>query len=177
MEPPSKKHGFGKFPPISDLRFSDFAEKCVPPPLRMAQMGGRPHFEPPTRDGGGVRYRGEIYEKFAKKGGTPFLGTFWRFWGFPVKTVCHTCLPGNPSQQRKRYTTRRGPSPRPSRVYFALSVCPGPKYTLERASEMTHEGWLASSGRPVWHTVFTGNPQNRQKVPKKGYPPFRPLFQ
>ena len=26
--------------------------------------------------------------------------------------------------------------------------------------------WLASNGRPVWHTVFTGNPQNRQKVPK-----------
>ena len=39
-------------------------------------------------------------------GFTPFLGTFWRFWGFPVKTVCHTGLPGNPSQ-RKRYTHRR----------------------------------------------------------------------
>ena len=40
--PPSKKHGFGKFPPISDLRFSNFAQKCgSPPPLRMAQRGGR----------------------------------------------------------------------------------------------------------------------------------------
>ena len=30
--------------------------------------------------------------------------------------------------------------------------------------------WLGFPGRPVWHTVFTRNPQNRQKVPKIGYP-------
>ena len=28
------------------------------------------------------------------KGGTLILSTFWRFWGFPVKTVCQTGLPG-----------------------------------------------------------------------------------
>ena len=50
----------------------------------------------------------------------------------------------------------------------------GPKLALGRTSEMTPEGWctvfsagLDSLGGPVRHTVFTGNPQNRQKVPKK----------
>ena len=47
--------------------------------------------------------------------GTPILGTFWRFWGFTVKTVCQTGLPEEASQQRKHYTTRRGSSQRPSR--------------------------------------------------------------
>ena len=62
------------------------------------------------------------------------------------------------------------------------------KYTLGRTSEMTHDGWctvfsagLHPLGRPIWHTVFTGNPQNCQKVPKIGVPPlfdqfFRKVF-
>ena len=33
---------------------------------------------------------------------------------------------------------------------------------------MTHEGVPFS---PVWHTIFTRNPQNRQKVPKIGVTP------
>ena len=49
---PPLKHDFGKFPPISDLRFSDFAQNCGVSPLRMAKRGEKPHFEPPTRDGG-----------------------------------------------------------------------------------------------------------------------------
>ena len=52
----------------------------------------------------------------AKKGGTPLfeviLGHFGHLLGFPVKTLCNHGLPGNPSQQRKRYTTHRGSSQR-----------------------------------------------------------------
>ena len=36
------------------------------------------------------------------------LGHFGHFGGFPVKTVCTPGLHGNPSQQRKRYTTHLG---------------------------------------------------------------------
>ena len=109
--PPSKNHGFGKFPPISDLTFSDWPEKCGGSPLRMAQRGKTPHFEPPPRDGGSD-IGGNFLKNWPKKGGTSILGTFWRFWGFPVKTVCNPGLPGNPSQQRKRHTDLRGSSQR-----------------------------------------------------------------
>ena len=36
--------------------------------------------------------------------------------------------------------------------------------------------WLALPGRPGLHTVFTGNAQNPQKVPKMGVPPFLTNF-
>ena len=45
----------------------------------------------------------------------PFEVILGYFGGFPVKTVCNPGLPGNPSQQRKRYTTHRGSSQRSSR--------------------------------------------------------------
>ena len=50
------------------------------------------------------------------------MGTFWQFWGFPVKTMCWTGLPEDASQQRKRYTTLRGSSQRPSRGYISHSL-------------------------------------------------------
>ena len=101
-----------------------FSEKsAVPPPRRMVQGGGwisEPFFEN-RRHGLERRY---VTEKVVKKGGTPFLGTFWRFWGFPVKTVGTPGLPWNPSQQRKRYTTHRGSSQRYSRgsILYSLRV-------------------------------------------------------
>ena len=74
--PPSKKHGFGKFPPISDLRFSDFTEKCVFSPLRMTQRGENPHFEPPARDGGSD-IGGNFLKNWPKKG----VPLFWALFG------------------------------------------------------------------------------------------------
>ena len=69
--------------------------------------------------------RRSLTEKLVKIGGTPIWGTFWRFWGFPVKTVCQTGLPEDASQQRKRYTTLRGSSQRPSRgCIWALEMTP-----------------------------------------------------
>ena len=35
---------------------------------------------------------------------------------------------------------------------------------------------LDSPGRPGLHTIFTGNPQNLQKMPKTGVPPFGQFF-
>ena len=65
MAPPTK-HGFGKFPPISDIRFSDFAEKCGPP--QDDPEGGGPHFEPPTRDEGSDM-GGDFRKKMTKGAG------------------------------------------------------------------------------------------------------------
>ena len=121
--PSSKKHGFGKVLPSQTMLSPFFEKKCRTPP-RMVQMGGGfPHFFFENRRQHGLG-RQHLTEKVAAKGGTPFVGTFWRFWGFPVKMVCHTGLPGNPSQQRKRYTTHRGSSQRCSRgsILYSLRV-------------------------------------------------------
>ena len=73
------------------------------------------HFEAPT----GTRKKIiEVQDKkHAKKGYPPplevILGHFGHYGGFPVKTVCTPDFKGNPSQQRKRYTTHRGSSQRP----------------------------------------------------------------
>ena len=75
--PPSKKHGFGKFPPTSDLRFSDFAQKCGVSPLRMAQRGGALRATYSRSDIGGG-----LPEKLAKKGGTLFWALFGDFGDF-----------------------------------------------------------------------------------------------
>ena len=50
------------------------------------------------------------------------MGTFWQFWGFPVKTVGQTGLPEDASQQRKWHTTLRGSSQRPSRGCISHSL-------------------------------------------------------
>ena len=126
---------------------------------------------------------GELPEKLAKMGGTPILGTFWRFWGFPVKTVCNPGLPGNPSQQRKRYTDLRG-SVLP-RVDFAIPVCLGPKSSLGRTSERTPEGRCAvlsadldSLGGQDCTPFSPQISKISKKCPKQGYPPpFWPIFQ
>ena len=69
------------------------------------------------------------------------LGTFWRFGGFPMKTVCQTGLPEDAIQQRKRYTTRQGViSEALQRVYLGSRHAGSAKYTLWRTSEMTHQG-------------------------------------
>ena len=83
-------------------------------PLRITLRGETPHFFSPIWRQHGPNKR-QLPEKVVKQGGTPILGTFWRVWGFPVKTVCQTGLPEDTSQQRKRYTTLRGSSQRPSR--------------------------------------------------------------
>ena len=109
--PPSKNTVMGSSP---QCRISDFQilPKSAVPPLRMAPGGGKRALRA-THSRWGVRYRGELPQKLTR-GGTPALGTFWRFWGFPVKTVCNPGLTGNPSQ-RKRHTDLRGSSQRSSR--------------------------------------------------------------
>ena len=105
---------FWEVPPNIGSQIFRFCRKVRnPPPRRMAQRGGTALRATYSR--WGVRYRGELPEKLAKKGCTPVLGTFWRFWGFPVKTVGNPGLPGNPRQQRKWYTDLRGSSQRSSR--------------------------------------------------------------
>ena len=90
--------------------------------------------------------------------------------------MCNPGLSGNPSWRRKRYTTHCGVNLGPTHAGSAKS-------TLGRISEMTPEGWctvfsagLDSLGGQDCTTVFTGNPQNRQKGPKIGVPPFLAIF-
>ena len=106
------------------------------------------------------------------------MGSFGNFGDFPVKTVCQTGLSGHASQQRKYYT----PSVVISEVLPRVNLGPGhagsAKLTLGVTSEMTPRRqvyrflrWLALPGRPVGHTVFTGNAKNPQKAPKMGVTP------
>ena len=121
--PPSKNTVLGRYHLFRPC-CRPFSEKSAAPPKNGPEGGGGfPHFF--SKIGDNMVWVGNtLLKKWPKRGGTPFLGTFWRFWGFPVKTVCHTGLPGNPSQQRKRYTTHRGSSPRSSRgsILYSLRV-------------------------------------------------------
>ena len=106
MAPPSKKHGFGKFPPISDLRFSDFAQKCDFSPLRMAQRGENPHFEPPTRDGGS-----DIGGNFLKNwpmGGYPCFGHFLEILGISDENGVQSWPPRESTPAEKTGHPSRG---------------------------------------------------------------------
>ena len=90
---------------------------------------------------GRLRNSGKFLKKWFKKS-APFWALFWRFRGFPVKAACQTSLPEDASQQRKMaHHPSRVITEALSWVYFAVPACPGPKYTLGRASEMAHEGW------------------------------------
>jgi len=77
------------------------------------------------------------------------LGTFWRFWGISVKTV----YPALVSE----------------RVYFALPASNAqlqPREGLRDDPRMVVYHffcWPASSGSPVWYTVFTGYPPKSPK--------------
>ena len=96
------------------------------------------------------------------------------FWGFPVKTVCTAGLQGNPSQQRKRYTTHRGSSQRSSLgSNWAPRHAGSANSTLGRASEMTSDGWctvfsagLDSLGGQQYTPFSPEIPQNGQNGPK-----------
>ena len=118
-------------------------------------------------------------------GGTPlFWALFGDFGGFTVKTVCNPGLPGNPSQQRKRYTTHRGSSQRPSRgsilhslrVYGPNRPSGGPlKWPPMGGVPFSLLAWIPWEAR-IAH-VFTGNPPKSTKsAQNRGYPPFFHVF-
>ena len=107
-------HGYG--PPCR--RFSPKSAEI--PLLGWSAGGGSALFGLNRRQG--VLDCRQLPEKVVKKGCTPILGTFWRFWGFPVKTVCQTGLPEDASQLRKRYTTLGGSFQRCSRGCISHSL-------------------------------------------------------
>ena len=117
--PPKKKTRFWEGFTFPDHAVTDFRKESAEiPPRRMVR--GVPHFSSKTGDN--MVWGGETFLKNWSKRGYPILGTFWHFWGFPVKTVCLTGLPEDASQQRKRYTTLRGSSQRPSRGCISHSL-------------------------------------------------------
>ena len=99
-----------------------------------------------------------------------------------MKTVCTPGLPGNPNQQRKRYTPHRGHLRGP-RADFALPACPGPSSTLRKTSAMTPDGGVPFSllvGIP-WeargaHRFHRKSPKMAQNHLKRGKPPFLHVF-
>ena len=92
-----------------------------------------------------------------------------------MKTVCHTGLPGNPTQHRGDLG-----SSRESICALDRGECKiDPKEDLWddlRWAVYRFLCWVGFPGRPVWHTVFTGNAQNSPKVPKMGVPPLLTSF-
>ena len=67
------------------------------------------------------------------------------------------------------------------RVYFALPACPGPKYTLGRASEMTPEGWCTvfSAACILWEASLAycfhrKSPKSPKSAQNRGTPQFTP---
>ena len=62
---------------MSDLRFSDFAQKCGVSPLRMVQRGENRTSSHLLAIGGPIK--GELPEKMAKKQGTSILALFGDF--------------------------------------------------------------------------------------------------
>ena len=105
------------------------------------------------------------------------MGTFWRLWGFTVNGILdyspRGCKPAEKTVHHPSWVI----SEALPRVYFALPACLEPKYTLWRASEMTPDGWctvfsagIASSGRPVWHTVSPEIPKSPKSAQNRGTP-------
>ena len=106
-------------------------------------------------------------------GGYPYFGHFLTILGiFDEKVVPDWSPRGCKPVEKTVHHRSWAISEALPRVYFALPACLGPNTPSggddPRRVVYRFLCWLASSGRPVWHNVFTGNPQNRQKVPKMG---------
>jgi len=95
--PPPLKTRFFEGSASLDHVVADSREKVRFFPQRMVRIGRKTHFFFETRRQQGLERR-YLPEKLFKKGGTPILGTFWQFWGFPVKTVCQIGIPEDASQ-------------------------------------------------------------------------------
>ena len=107
----------------------------------------------------------------------------WAGTNFTAKTVCQTGLPGNASQQRKRYTTPRESSQRSSRVNLGLGHARSAQLTLGRTSEMTSEGGVPFSLLACipWeaclaHRFHRKIPKIAKKCPKVQKKPFLHVF-
>ena len=113
------------------------------------------------------------------------MGTFWRFWGFPVKTVCNPGLPGNPSQQRKRHTDLRGSSHRSSRGSILPSLCAqDPNRPLGGSLRSPPKvgvpfsllNWIPWEAK-IAHRFRRKSPKSPKSAKNRGTPPFWPIFQ
>ena len=120
-----------------------------------------------------VQFAGKFLKKWSKKRLPPFWAFFGNFGGFPVKTVSQTGLTEDASKQRKRYTTRA--SRRPSQGFIWAQDMQGMRNTPSGGpprrptmGDVLFLCWLASSARPVRHTVFTGNPPKLPKSAQNG---------
>ena len=84
--PPSKNTILGRCQPLRPCSRRIPEKSAVPPPRRMAQRGGFPHFFFRFRRLHGLS-GWYLTEKLVKTGGTPFLSAFWPFcanWPKPV---------------------------------------------------------------------------------------------
>ena len=154
-----------------------FFKKVHPPSPKDGPAGGIPHFF--SKIGDNMAWRGDTLLKKWSKGVFPLLGHFLAILGISGENGVPYWSPRGSKPADKTVHHPSGViSEVLPRAKFVLLARPGPKLALGKTSEMTPRRVvyrflcaLGFPGRPVWHTVFTGNPQNRQKVPQKGVNP------
>ena len=156
------------------------AKSAVFPP-RMGQ-GGTASGRPNRR--GGTPKSCKVPESGSKKGGTPILGTFLRFWGISGENGVQSWPPRESKPAEKTIHHPWGViSEVLPRVGFTLPACPWPKYTVGRTSEMTPHGWctvfsagLASLGGQKCTPFSPKIPRNGQNGPKSPQKGGTPIF-